>query len=134
MTAAVVCGIDGSAGATTAARVAQLLADRFGLPLSFIHVVHQARRRRGAAGAGLLRGAVDDIAPDGDAPRSTFDAGHLADRLVALSSNRGVVRCRRLPRPPLIRHGTISADVRGGRPLQLSSFTRSLERGSVKRA
>jgi len=39
MTGAVVYGIDDSAGATSTARVAHVLAERFGLPLLFVHVV-----------------------------------------------------------------------------------------------
>ena len=112
MTGAVVCGIDDSAAATGTARVAHVLAERFGLPLLFVHVVQPgAGEEELAAAAGLLREAVDGVAPEGG-PRSTIETGHPADRLVALASKQGasfvVVGCHG-PRSSLLR--SISADV-----------------------
>src|SRR5207253_3263898 len=85
MTGAVVCGIDDSAGATGTARVAHALAVRFGLALLFVHVVQPgASEEEVAAAAGLLREAVDGVAPDGGT-RSTIETGQPADRLVPLA-------------------------------------------------
>jgi hypothetical protein len=69
MAGAVVCGIDDSAGATSTARVAHVLAERFGLPLVFVHVVQPAAgEEEVAAAAGLLRGAVEDVSRRASAP------------------------------------------------------------------
>jgi nucleotide-binding universal stress UspA family protein len=65
MTGAVVYGIDDSAGATSTARVAHVLAERFGLPLLFVHVVQPgAGEDEVAATEGRLREAVDGVSAD----------------------------------------------------------------------
>ena len=65
MTGAVVYGIDDSAGATATARVAHVLAERFGLPLLFVHVVQPgAGEEEVAATDRLFREAVDGVSAD----------------------------------------------------------------------
>jgi nucleotide-binding universal stress UspA family protein len=65
MTGAVVCGIDDSAGANSTARVAHVLAERFGLPLLFVHVVQPgAGEEEVAATDRRLREAVDEVSAD----------------------------------------------------------------------
>jgi nucleotide-binding universal stress UspA family protein len=113
MTRAVVYGIDDSAGATSAARFARMLAERFELPLLFVHVVRPGAGEEGVvAAAGLLREAVDGVAPDGCA-RLTIETGHPADRLVAFARQQEasfvVVVGYHGPRSSLL--GSISGDV-----------------------
>ena len=100
----VICGVDDSS-ALGAVEVARDLAERYELPLVYVHVVN---RGEGGDGAGeLLQGTA--------APNHTevvIEYGHPADRLVTLAEKRDasfVVLGNHGPRSSLL--GSISADV-----------------------
>ena len=97
----VICGVDDSS-AFGAVGVARDLADRYELPLVYVHVREDGRE-------------VGEILRDAAAPGDTevvIDDGHPADRLVALADERAasfVVLGNHGPRSSLL--GSISADV-----------------------
>lgn len=112
MTGAVICGIDESVSAPGAARVARELATRFEVPLVFVHVLPEGHTEADVrAAAELLRDADTSWSPGAGAQR-LIEAGHPADRLVALASAQRatfiVLGCHG-PRSSLL--GSISADV-----------------------
>jgi nucleotide-binding universal stress UspA family protein len=104
MNGPVICGIDESGSAPNAIRMAGELAERYALPLLYVHVVElpgsgqraeEALREAGARGAELL-----------------VESGHPADRLVELAGEREasfLVVGSHGPRSSLL--GSISADV-----------------------
>ena len=100
----VICGVDDSS-ALGAVEVARDLAERYELPLVYVHVVN--RGEGGEEAGGLIQGT--------GAPNHTevvIEYGHPADRLVTLAETRRasfVVLGNHGPRSSLL--GSISADV-----------------------
>jgi nucleotide-binding universal stress UspA family protein len=112
MNGPVICGLDDANSVVGAAPVASELADRFGLPLMFVHVVEPGQRDAENVRAVLmLRQAVEALSPGCDAAWHV-EFGHPADRLVEVGAERDasflVVGCHG-PRSSLL--GSISADV-----------------------
>ena len=104
MNGPVICGIEGASD-DSVARVARELAERYELPLFFVHVLQDADGHENAAR--LLR---DATAPGNG--ELAIESGHPADRLVELSRNRDasfLVVGNHGPRSSLL--GSISADV-----------------------
>ena len=101
MNGPVICGIEDAADEEGVAGVALELAERYGLPLLFVHVL------RGIGGDGNAREAT---APE--AGGLTTEIGHPADRLVELAREKEasfLVVGNHGPRSSLL--GSISADV-----------------------
>jgi nucleotide-binding universal stress UspA family protein len=105
MNGPVICGIDDSSTPLEAVWAARQLADRFELPLLYVHVLEEdgGEERAGVAlrEAGLTEGA-----------ELVVEHGHPADRLVALAGERNasfLVVSNHGPRSSLL--GSISADV-----------------------
>ncbi len=112
MSGPVVCGLEDTASVAGAALVARTLAQRFELPLLFVHVVEPGQRAVDDVRSVLsLRQAVDALAPASDVAWRV-EVGHPADRLLAVADEHGasfvVVGCHG-PRASLL--GSISADV-----------------------
>ena len=105
MNGPVICGVDDSDVAAGAIDVARELARRYELPLLYAHV------RRGNTNDDTAPGRIHDAAGAGHA-NVTIERGHPADRLVALTHERGasfLVVGNHGPRSSLL--GSISADV-----------------------
>jgi nucleotide-binding universal stress UspA family protein len=100
----VICGVDDSS-ARGAVEVARDLAERYELPLVFVHVLDRAD-------AGVGRDQLVDAAPAIHHSHVVVDYGHPADRLVTLAQEHQasfVVLGNHGPRSSLL--GSISADV-----------------------
>lgn len=82
VSSAVVCGIDASAEALAAGRIARELADRTGLPVVFVHVLEgRGTSFEVAVARGLLAAAIDSALPRrGAVP--LIEIGEAHDRLV----------------------------------------------------
>ena len=112
MSGPVVCGLEDAASVVGATFVARTLAERFELPLVFVHVVEPGQRAVDDVRSVLaLRQAVDALEPVSEATWRV-EAGHPADRLLAVAEDCRasfvVVGCHG-PRSSLL--GSISADV-----------------------
>ena len=100
----VICGVDDSS-ALGAAEVARDLAERYELPLVYVHVLERADGREG-------RDEPVRVAPAPHQTQVVVDYGHPADRLVTLAQEHQasfVVLGNHGPRSSLL--GSISADV-----------------------
>lgn len=105
MNGPVICGIDDSGVSVDAAEAARELADRYELPLLFAHVCDEATC------TGQAEALLQDATAFGHADM-TIEAGHPADRLVAIAEEREasfLVVGNHGPRSSLL--GSISADV-----------------------
>jgi len=101
----VLCGVDESRTADGAVHVARELAERYDLPLVYVHVFD------GHSRTDAVRRALRDAADAADADVA-IEAGHPADRLVALAEARQaafLVVGNHGPRGSAL--GSISADV-----------------------
>ena len=101
----VICGIEDSNGARAAA-VAYELAERYGLPLVYVHVLV------GSADVSHAARMLLETAPQGVSQLSIETGHHPADRLVELAVERGasfLVVGNHGPRASLL--GSISADI-----------------------
>jgi nucleotide-binding universal stress UspA family protein len=113
MVNSIICGVDESASALGAARVARGLSRKLGLRLVFVHVVDEASadETRDAIAErleGLVGGAGDGAA----GAQWLVEFGHPADRLVAAAADTNasmIVVGSHGPRSSLL--GSISADV-----------------------
>lgn len=102
MNGPVICGIEDAGGASVAA-VARELAERYELPLLYVHVLDGADGDERAAGLRVAPSGHGDLA---------IESGHPADRLVELAGERGasfLVVGNHGPRSSLL--GSVSADV-----------------------
>lgn len=100
----VICGIEDASGASAAVS-ARELAERYDLPLLYVHVLERPGEDERAAG--LLR----EVAAEGPGELA-IASGHPADRLVELARKLGasfVVLGNRGPRSSLL--GSVSAEV-----------------------
>lgn len=100
----VICGIEDSNGRAVAG-VARELAERYGLPLVYVHVLGDAGDEHAAA-----RLLCETAAPGHG--ELALESGHPADRLVALAGERAasfLVVGNRGPRSSLL--GSVSAEV-----------------------
>lgn len=125
MTGPVICGIEDSSGAAGAIHLARELADVYGLPLLYVHVVDgsggverasETLRDCGASGSGLV-----------------LERGHPADRLVDLAVERGasfLVLGNHGPRSSLL--GSISADVSRRAPCPVIVVPPTARRGRAR--
>ena len=87
MSGPVVCGLEDAASVVGATLVARTLAERFELPLMFVHVVEPGQRAVDDVRSVLsLRQAVDALEPASDATWRV-EAGHPADRLLAVAED-----------------------------------------------
>lgn len=105
MNGPVICGVDGSNSSDGAMDVARELAERYGLPVVYAHVLDG-----GADGEDAARILHDDAARRLSALE--FEHGHPADRLVELARDRDasfLVVGNHGPRSSLL--GSVSADV-----------------------
>jgi nucleotide-binding universal stress UspA family protein len=113
MGGSIICGVDGSESAKGAARVARDLSARLGMRLVFVRVVHDGSSdaQIGTIAARLQH--LADGATDVDCGAHWLvDAGHPADRLVAVAAAEEaslIVVGSTGPRSSLL--GSISADV-----------------------
>jgi nucleotide-binding universal stress UspA family protein len=113
MVGSIICGVDDSASALGAARVAGRLSRKLGLRLVFVRVVDEASADEdtGAIAERLERlthGASEDVADT----QWLVEVGHPADRLVAAAADTNasmIVVGSHGPRSSLL--GSISADV-----------------------
>lgn len=127
----VICGVDDWTRDAAAVHVARDLAERFGLPLLFVHVLEPGRVRRTGNGASPLPDPADrPLAPDAS---WAIASGHPADRLVALAEEHGasfIVLGSHGPRSSLL--GSVSAEVSRRAPCPVvvvpPNATRSVER------
>ena len=104
MTGPVICGIDDSSNAVGAIRIARDLAERYAIPLVYVHIVD----RRGSD----LRAAQTLREAHADGELVVEPAPYAADRLVELAEERDasfVVLGTHGPRSSLL--GSVSADV-----------------------
>ena len=113
MTGSIICGLDDSASAKGAARIARGLAARLGLRLVFVRVVEDGSsdEKISAIAARLHRLAESATEVDCGA-HWLVDVGHPADRLVAAAEEENaalIVVGSTGPRSSLL--GSISADV-----------------------
>ena len=113
MVGSIICGVDESASALGAARVARGLSGKLGLRLVFVRVVDEASadENTGATAERLerLTGGAGEGAAD---TQWLVDVGHPADRLVAAATGANasmIVVGSHGPRSSLL--GSISADV-----------------------
>jgi nucleotide-binding universal stress UspA family protein len=111
MVGSIICGVDGSASALGAARVARGLSGKLGLRLVFVRVVDEASADENTDAISerleRLTGAVGD-----GAAQWLVEVGHPADRLVAAAADANasmIVVGAHGPRSSLL--GSISADV-----------------------
>lgn len=103
MNGPVICGIEDARGANVAG-VARELAERYGVPLLYVHVLEAAGNAEEAA-----RRLREAAAPSGDV---AIEEGHPADRLVEFAGKRDasfLVLGNHGPRSSLL--GSVSADV-----------------------
>jgi nucleotide-binding universal stress UspA family protein len=112
MVGSIICGVDGSASARGAARVARSLSAKLGLRLIFVRVVDEgSSHEKVHASAGLERLTV--AARDIDASAQWLvEVGHPADRLVAAAKEANasmIVVGSHGPRSSLL--GSVSAEV-----------------------
>jgi nucleotide-binding universal stress UspA family protein len=112
MAGSIVCGIDGSASAKRAARVARELSAKLGQRLVFVRVVEARSPEKVTMAAERLQ-QLTDCATDLDAGASWIvDVGHPADQLVAAAVREHaslLVVGSHGPRSSLL--GSISAEV-----------------------
>jgi len=113
MVGSIICGVDESASAQGAARVARRLSRKLGLSLVFVRVVDDGRADEKidaiAERLGLLTSAAGDV--DCGA-HWLVEVGHPADRLVAVAANTNasmIVVGSHGSRSSLL--GSVSADV-----------------------
>ena len=113
MVGSIICGVDESASAQGAARVARRLSRKLGLSLVFVRVVDDGRADEKidaiASRLGLLTSAASDV--DCGA-HWLVEVGHPADRLVAVAANTNasmIVVGSHGSRSSLL--GSVSADV-----------------------
>ena len=113
MVGSIICGVDESASAQGAARVARRLSRKLGLSLVFVRVVDDGRADEKidaiAGRLGLLTRAASDV--DCGA-HWLVEVGHPADRLVAVAANTNasmIVVGSHGSRSSLL--GSVSADV-----------------------
>jgi nucleotide-binding universal stress UspA family protein len=113
MIGSIICGVDGSASAQSAARVARGLSGRLGLSLVFVRVVDEGA---GEAKINMIVEGLERLtsaAGDADSgARWLVEVGHPADRLVAAAADadaRMIVVGSHGPRSSLL--GSVSADV-----------------------
>jgi nucleotide-binding universal stress UspA family protein len=105
MNGPVVCGVDDSSTPLEAVWAARELADRYELPLLYVHVLEEDGGEE-HAGAALREAGLMERA------ELVVEHGHPADRLVALAGERNasfLVVSNHGPRSSLL--GSISADV-----------------------
>lgn len=113
MVGSIICGVDGSASAQGAARVARGLSGKLGLRLVFVRVVDEdsSNEQVDAAAERLerLTSATDDV---NSGVEWLVEVGHPADRLVAAAADADasmIVVGSHGPRSSLL--GSISAEV-----------------------
>lgn len=113
MVGSIICGVDDSASALGAARVARELSDKLGLRLVFVRVVDEGLADESMdAIAGRLERLTADLGDDAGGERWVVEVGHPADRLVAAAADTDasmIVVGSHGPRSSLL--GSISADV-----------------------
>ncbi len=113
MKGSIVCGVDDSASAHGAVRVARSLSSTLGLRLVLVRVIEEsAPAARISALAARLSSLADRATGDDASVRWLVDVGHPADRLVEIADDEHaalVVVGSTGPRSSLL--GSISADV-----------------------
>lgn len=112
MTGSIICGVDDSVSAEGAARVARELSARLRLRLVFVRVVEDGTQDEIAGIAARLHHLADSASEVDLGARWLVDAGHPADRLVAVAEEENaalIVVGSTGPRSSLL--GSISADV-----------------------
>jgi nucleotide-binding universal stress UspA family protein len=113
MTGTIICGVDGSESAKGAARVARGLSAQLGSRLVFVRVVDGASPEREISVAAARLQQLAECATNVDCGAQWLvEAGHPADRLVAVAEKEGaslIVVGSTGPRSSLL--GSISADV-----------------------
>jgi nucleotide-binding universal stress UspA family protein len=113
MTGSIICGVDGSASAKGAARVARGLSAQLGSRLVFVRVVDGASPDREISVAAARLQRLAECATDVDCGAQWLvEVGHPADRLVAVAEEEAaslIVVGSTGPRSSLL--GSISADV-----------------------
>jgi nucleotide-binding universal stress UspA family protein len=113
MVGSIICGIDESASAQGAARVARGLSRKLGLSLVFVLVVDEGSAdEKINAIAERLECLTSAASDDGRGARWLVEVGHPADRLVAAAADANasmIVVGSHGPRSSLL--GSISADV-----------------------
>jgi nucleotide-binding universal stress UspA family protein len=113
MAGPIICGIDDSASAKGAARVARRLSSNLGLGLVFISVVEDGASEQKTSAIAERLERISTGVPEVDCgARWLVDIGHPADRLVAAATAEKasmIVVGSRGPRSSLL--GSISADV-----------------------
>lgn len=105
MNGPIICGVDEPRTSARAMQLAHELAQRFELPLVYVHVTDGAEQND------AVRRMLHRAAAAGDA-ELTIETGHPADRIVELASARRasfVVLGNHGARSPLL--GSVSADV-----------------------
>jgi nucleotide-binding universal stress UspA family protein len=121
----VICGIEDENGAGVA-RVARELAERYGLPLLYVHVLDGAADAEEA-----LRLLGTTVAPG--TGELAVEYGHPADQLVALAHERDasfLVVGNHGPRSSLL--GSVSADVSRRAPCPVIVVPPDAETGSAR--
>jgi nucleotide-binding universal stress UspA family protein len=113
MTGSIICGVDDSASAKGAARIARGLGSRLGLRLVFVHVVEDGSSDEKISAIAARLHHLAESATDVDCGAHWLvDVGHPADRLVAIAEEENaalIVVGSTGPRSSLL--GSISADV-----------------------
>jgi nucleotide-binding universal stress UspA family protein len=113
MTGSIICGVDDSASAKGAARIARGLSARLGLRLVFVHVVEDGSSDEKISAIAARLHRLAESATDVDCGAHWLvDVGHPADRLVATAEEENaalIVVGSTGPRSSLL--GNISADV-----------------------
>ena len=113
MTGSIICGVDDSASAKGAARIARGLSARLGLRLVFVHVVEDGSSDKKISAIAARLHRLAESATDVDCGAHWLvDVGHPADRLVATAEEENaalIVVGSTGPRSSLL--GSISADV-----------------------
>ena len=113
MTGTIICGVDGSASAKGAARVARRLSAQLGSRLVFVRVLEDASPDREMSVAAARLQELAECATDVDCGAHWLvEVGHPADRLVAVAEKEAasmIVVGSTGPRSSLL--GSISADV-----------------------
>jgi nucleotide-binding universal stress UspA family protein len=113
MTGSIICGVDDSASAKGAARIARGLSARLGLRLVFVHVAEDGSSDEKISAIATRLHRLAESATDVDCGAHWLvDVGHPADRLVATAEEENaalIVVGSTGPRSSLL--GSISADV-----------------------
>jgi len=113
MGGSIICGVDDSASARGAARVARALSTKLGLGLVFVRVVEEGASKEEVGAVAERLGRISGGATDVDCGAGWLvEVGHPADRLVAAAATQNaamIVVGSTGPRSSLL--GSVSAEV-----------------------